>query len=634
MNDDNIKKSSTEDILKGLSESGRVRAAILLGPNDGNLAGTISKWGGAILQNNPNSFWICLDALKTNTPYEWCSQFARNLRTNQAAPVGELVKFALSTGKSLSAFKKSAPGDVTDSQTDENVATALISNFEALVNGTSAKPASPHLVLAINNLGVYTDQMLDWLGTTLNPLIRKSKAFKGARFLFTSDTISGRDKAFFDLFGFEKMHMAEVGSVDPQMAKEKNEPTDLKLVPVPETSVTLKFEPDEHSQKPLKKNTLPVSVKIVNNLRPMDIRDAEKILSSFKEDELSYLFLASYPTRVSRYTLEHFASDRDAALSYNWLNRSKSLHTVSTFGDLLLNDDLRIAARTVHSQKFKEVSEQWSTLAQVLDTFQVHFPNNSKHWIPINLQLMESFNRRMLKQLFDGDELSDVLEFVDQYKDVFIEKESRLSLSDESKLIIRRYLELSERTCLPRLSERIHDIWLKDQEHYKIQKAKMLEEKENISSEIGATLKQVVSLKELKDNLVGNAGNPNRNKPERIYTFSASRALIVIGLGTVGASLLSDSIGSYHAACGLALTLFGFFWPNVEVKRPALAAVGSSSNLAIETQERSLNHRVGSLTNRIQVMKGNLDTVEKQLSKLGDTPPLPYLDSDTDAETS
>ena len=131
-----------------------------------------------------------------------------------------------------------------------------------------------------------------------------------------------------------------------------------------------------------------------------------------------------------------------------------------------------------------------------------------------------------------------------------------------------------------------------------------------------------------------NSRNPNRNKPERIYTFSTSRALIVVGLGTVGASLLSEGVGSYHAACGLALTLFGFFWPNVEVKRPALATVGTGTNLAIETQQRSLNHRVGSLSNRIGVMKGNLDAVELQLSKLGDSPPLPYLDSDSDAETS
>ena len=97
----------------------------------------------------------------------------------------------------------------------------------------------------------------------------------------------------------------------------------------------------------------------------------------------------------------------------------------------------------------------------------------------------------------------------------------------------------------------------------------------------------------------------------------------------MGTSLLSESIGSYHAACGLALSLFGFFWPNVETKRPAFAGGNpDNSKLAIETQERSLNHRSRSLSNRVQVMKGNLDAIEKQLVKLGDSPPLPYLDSE------
>ena len=116
---------------------------------------------------------------------------------------------------------------------------------------------------------------------------------------------------------------------------------------------------------------------------------------------------------------------------------------------------------------------------------------------------------------------------------------------------------------------------------------------------------------------------------EKIYSFTTSRALIVIGIGTVGASLLSDSIGAYHAACGLALTLFGFFWPNVELKREAVTAGGPRSNLAIETQHRSLNHRIGSLCNRVQVMKGNLDAVEKKLVKLGDTP-SPYLEAEVE----
>ena len=81
---------------------------------------------------------------------------------------------------------------------------------------------------------------------------------------------------------------------------------------------------------------------------------------------------------------------------------------------------------------------------------------------------------------------------------------------------------------------------------------------------------------------------------------------------------------------GGQLESFGYFWPNVEVKRTALVADGPRSNLAIETQHRSLNHRVGSLSNRVQIMKGNLDSVDKHLTKLGEAPPLPYLETDSE----
>ena len=211
-----------------------------------------------------------------------------------------------------------------------------------------------------------------------------------------------------------------------------------------------------------------------------------------------------------------------------------------------------------------------------------------------------------------------------------MQKEEYLSLSDEVKLVVRRYLELTGRSCIANMEDRIRELWLKDQEHYKRQKAKMLEEKTNLYSDIEGTLNQVATLKEMMDNLTDKSGKPSRNKPERIYSFSTSRALLVIGILTIGVSLLSESVGFYYAATGLALTMLGFFWPNVEVKGAALAGGGApGSSLAIETQHRSLNYRVGSLSNRVHVMKSNLDAVEKKLSQLGENPPVPYLDSES-----
>ena len=99
MKDEDIKKSEFEDIAKGLSHSGKVRSAVFLGNKNGNLEGKISDLCNRILQGDPNSFWVAIDSTKIETPYDWCSQFARNLRTTSGVKLADLAKFALNAGK-------------------------------------------------------------------------------------------------------------------------------------------------------------------------------------------------------------------------------------------------------------------------------------------------------------------------------------------------------------------------------------------------------------------------------------------------------------------------------------------------------------------------------------------------------
>jgi hypothetical protein len=630
MKKEDIKNTELADIRSGLSQKGKVRTAVLLGHRKGKVDEIITDICNSVLHVSPSAFWISLDSAKTATTYDWCSQFARNLRTNDGVPLASLAKFALTTGKSLSPFKQVDNEDPLEPSAGTAIADELVKNFEALtqagINGSSA----PHIVLAIKNFSDYSDEMLAWLSDSLNPAFRKSKFFKGCRFIFSTQQISDRETSFFNSFGFEKVNLVEVEPVKSPKTKvasnEEEETKDLLHAPeiLNDSSMNLPLP------KSLKKNDLSLSLKKESTFTTnMDIKDAEKLLSSFSEIEKEYLFLSSYPTRISRYTLEHFESARQAALTYNWLSRAKSLHRIHSSKDLLLDDDVRTAARILHASASPEKAEQWTTLASVLDAFHGLFPVDSIHWVAVNLQLLDSFDSRIIRKLFDAGHVDSVLRFIEDCKDLIVEKESRFSLSEEAKIVTRRYMELSGKSCLAGFDDRVRSLWLKDQEQHKTKMAQMDVEKNNVTSEIEDTLNQVASLKDLKDNLADDFRNPSGKKAEKIYSFTTSRALIVIGIGTVGASLLSDSIGSYHAACGLALTLFGFFWPNVEFKREAVTAGGLRSNLAIETQHRSLNHRIGSLCNRVQVMKGNLDAVEKKLLKLGDTPP-PYLEADTE----
>jgi len=95
----------------------------------------------------------------------------------------------------------------------------------------------------------------------------------------------------------------------------------------------------------------------------------------------------------------------------------------------------------------------------------------------------------------------------------------------------------------------------------------------------------------------------------------------------VGLSLLSDYLGPYHAACGLALSLVGFFWPNVEIKKSGDASLAiANSPLSLDAQQRSLEHRITNLQNRLKVMKSNLSEVDAQIAKMGDGWDEPFVE--------
>ena len=98
-----------------------------------------------------------------------------------------------------------------------------------------------------------------------------------------------------------------------------------------------------------------------------------------------------------------------------------------------------------------------------------------------------------------------------------------------------------------------------------------------------------------------------------------------MGIGTVGLSLFVDSLGSYHAACGLAITLFGFFWPNIESKKQAFQSANNAPKLAIETQQRSLAHRISGLSSRVSSIQTNLESLNNDLGLLEQGMNAPYI---------
>ena len=119
-----------------------------------------------------------------------------------------------------------------------------------------------------------------------------------------------------------------------------------------------------------------------------------------------------------------------------------------------------------------------------------------------------------------------------------------------------------------------------------------------------------------------------RSKTKREFTFGSNKILLLVGLGTIAASLFSESFGSYYAAIGIAFTLGGFFWPSIEEHKTAVAAAGAGPRLAIETQHRSLDHRINGLASRSTSIKENLNSISLELENLGQGLDAPYVNEE------
>lgn len=609
------KEYRRKDVIPGLLSEGKCRAMHLLDASNSSQYDEMRALCEEVSITEPDSFWTIIDAKHVTTPQDWCSQFARNLRTNTGANPIDLANFALSVGKSQGSFGWGVlQGEEKDNPT-LRIATNLANHFSKITDG------SPKLILCIRGVDDLSLGILKWLSGDLNHALRNEPAFRNTRFLFSSKFIENRLTNFFNTFGFEKVRCFQVpkehgvvhvgdGDYFPEVKETENK----------SFGVT-----SESKRLIIKKN----KTKLINEniSRVTDNQEhSSTFLSSFSEDEKVFLCLLAYPDRASRYTLEHFTDPRTAALCFNWLKRKPAFFAIHSSGDLILTENLRAEARAYHKSTDLEKSESWEEAASVLNLFIERFPFADDHSIAINLQAFNSFDSKLLRSLFNKDELSEIDRFVQRNEEQLIMSGKQIALTDEAKMVTRRYMETSGRAPLPELLNRVREVWLEDQEKYAIKKQKLDNEKKNLSTEIEDTLNQIIELKNLKDKLLEEFKNPQRFKAEKTFNFTTSKTLIVVGLSTCGASILFETLSTYHAACGLALTLFGFFWPNVEVKNATAGSSGPQSNLAIETQERSLKHRIAGLANRTGVMKVNLEEVDKQISNLGERSPSPYLD--------
>lgn len=352
--------------------------------------------------------------------------------------------------------------------------------------------------------------------------------------------------------------------------------------------------------------------------------------SDFTEKEFQHLLFASYFNRVNRYNLEFLCSPRDAAFSFNWLKRQKRISSKEPDGSLVINQEIRDQIQEFHRQDNPEEAERLNVIATIVDTFNAIFPDSETHWIPVNLQALDSFTRDLCRNLFSDNELPMVFSFLADYEDQFVFTGKQMNLNPDTKLITQRFMEVGGGKPKDDFVEKAVNQWKLDSIAATEKRRRMEVEHNNLSEEAIEIASQVEELVLLKEKILDDFRNPSKSnsKTKREYSFGSNKILLLVGIGTIAASLFSDSFGSYYAAIGIAFTLGGFFWPNIEERKTAIVAAGAGPRLAIETQQRSLDHRINGLVSRSTSIKENLNSMGVELENLGQGLDAPYINED------
>ena len=607
-------------LKKGLIGSGSLRCALING-DQGIGKTTLLENLCHYLISNGSHLLISANGRESNNSNDLLSQFTRNLLSSDN----------LDLSRSLNEFARNVSGrhrpvcglnDSTGSNDPVSASSHFIDELSGILDNPTLSNLKVTPVLIIEDLDSLHADQLEWLCGEFNQALRKSDRFRNCRFLFSSTKHISQFIKFFNDFGFEN-------------------PVDLKLEPLTVAEInnlaeSLGFK-DVCAQDlaeiskgnpALALNHLQNGFIMNNNKKDMEVttEDTEFDLSKLPEKELEFLLYASYPAKINRYNLEHFCSPKLAAFTYNWLKRTPSVCQDLPYGDLQLNHSIKEQMRAFHLEQEPSKAEEMATLASVLDAFYDIFPDTESHWIPINLQAFNSFSKSLCKKVFDEFEYEQICLFLANHEQVYDKRGKFYCFTDESKQLITRYMELSGMEIKEALIDSVQGVWEKDQIAFQERKTKIESEKNDLNNEISDIQSQVSHFQNLKKNIEDGFNKPKQSiKSRRVVTFNMSTALVVFGLVIVGASLLSDMLGSYHAACGLAVTIFGFFWPSVEIKNVNPDGSVSTSNLAIETQQRSLEHRINGLLSRANSIAISLENLGKEQTELEEGSAEPYL---------
>jgi hypothetical protein len=609
-------------LTSSLSANGHLRTGLVKGAHGMGKTALLEEVEQILLEREKNHLILSPKADDFSEPLTFCTSLVRSARSGLGITPTALNNFARTWGSRVIKLAKETVDAKDESTNGSTLAEAWVKLLEESLEEEGVEHQSITPVLILDDLELYTNETIDWLTGPFNQAIRKSDLFKRARFLFSSKEQDSKLQGIFDRFGFEKVQHFLLSPLSPSQCEKLAELRGYRSMGGRELR-------EISEGNPLKLlNIFNKSTNLAKPKSPVMSEQKKKVLphfSDFSEEEFNHLLFASYLKRINRYNLEFLCSSRDAAFCYNWLKRQKKIAQKEPNGDLTLSQEIRDQIQEFHRQDKPEESERLNVIATILDAFVSLFPDSSTHWIAVNLQALDSFTKDLCGKLFSQVELPEVLSFIENHEDAFTITDKQFSLNSDAKLLTQRFMEIGGGGCKDGFVEKARLQWDLDREEASGKRKMAEQEQLNLAEEALDIENQIESFKHLKIKAVENFKNPEKRKTKREYSFSSNKFLIILGLGTIVASLFSDSFGSFYAACGLLFTLLGFFWVNVDIRKPALATIGAGPKLAIETQQRSMDHRIHGLCSRAASIKANLYNLSEELESLNQGLDIPYV---------
>jgi hypothetical protein len=625
------RKAELDGIRNGLSSGGSAKGFLFTGKDGIGKSTLLQESWREISHSGQPYIWIAPNFSTAFDEIQAATSLARGMDASSADLRQGLSSFARAFGQKAFELERELTKSETivDSSIGEILSDQWLSSlFEALPEIKEKGGDGVTIVLAIDDLEKLPKKVVNWLANDFFPKWDDAGMAERTRCIFAAEAnpVDEAEHLIQSACGNRVIKM----KLRPFRASECTELASLLGIPSPdgENLRTLSGgNPGRLLQ--ILKNEPTTGMKTDSSLNANEEQNASFLsLDGFSTEETEHLFRAAYLPVVSKDSIGLFCNTREASLAFNWIKNAGNLAGVLSGNSLTLLKDVREQALSLHAKLRPEESAEWSSRAESHLAFEELFPNPHSRWIPVRLSSFQCFDKKVLTKLFGEEDGERMIEFVDQHQEVFEDHLGCYKFRPETMGIVSRYMSVNPKEEDDEsLLALITETWMHRKNENESKRNDLEAERGNIHSELSGIDKKIDTLNGLKENLLHRFLNPESRKPQREISLSVAPVLLVLGLTTIGVSLaFRDLFGPYHAAAGIALALFGFFWPTTKWQsQRQIAESGGMDRFAIETQQRMLGHKVMGLNTRKGRLRNTIEEIDESIEAIDASLQQPYI---------